>query len=196
MSTPRRRATWLALALLVLGGAWRFADRPARFLVVHDPPAWADAVVVLAGDPDYERTLTAARLMREGRARILVLTGGEPGPGDSAISLRQQAVAAGVDPTRIRMETSSRSTRESLREAGALLDREGASSVILVTSPYHQRRAWLAARQAWPGRRIHNQPATPSSWRPEGWWRIQRSRSIVFSEYGKLLYYGLRGWLA
>jgi uncharacterized SAM-binding protein YcdF (DUF218 family) len=193
----RRRATRVLFALAMAAIATViFRDAPARWLVVADPPAKVDAAVVLAGDPDYERTLTAARLLASGDARLLVLTGGEPGPGDSAASLRERAVAAGVDPSRIRLEAASTSTRESLLAVRDILDREGVRTVVLVTSPYHQRRAWLAARRAWPGRTIHNHPASPSSWAPEAWWRRSTARRAVVSEYGKLLYYGLRGWLA
>src|SRR5205085_11282027 len=93
-------------AALVLG-----RDLPARCLVVEDPPGPADAIVVMAGDPGYERTTAAARLMRAGGAPILVLTGGEPGPGDSAESLRARAIELGVPAERIRVEARSRSTR-------------------------------------------------------------------------------------
>ena len=192
----RRRLRWAMAALLGGAIALLLTDAPARFLVVRDPPAVADAAVVLAGDPDYERTLTAARLVQSGHARLLILTGGQRGPGDGAESLRDHAIAAGVDSRRIRMETTSTSTRESLLAVLPILDREGVKSILLVTSPYHQRRAYWCARRIWPGRVIHNQPASPAGWVPEGWWHTGRSRRLVFSEYGKLLYYGFRGWLA
>jgi uncharacterized SAM-binding protein YcdF (DUF218 family) len=192
----RRRLLGALAVLLACGVAGLLTDAPARFLVVEDPPVAADAAVVLAGDPDYERTLTAARLVQSGQARLLIVTGGQRGPGDGAESLRAHALAAGVDPGRIRMETTSTSTRESLLALVPILDREGVKSVLLVTSPYHQRRAFWCARRAWPGRVIHNHPASPAGWAPEGWWHTARSRRLVSSEYGKLLYYGLRGWLA
>ena len=172
-----------------------FSDAPARWLVVEDPAAAADAAVVMAGDPDYERTTTAAALVRSGRVDLLVLTGGEAGPGDSASSLREKAMALGVDPDAIRWEAVSRSTRESLVALRPVLAREAVESVVVVTSPYHQRRATMAARRAWPGIRVASQPASPSSWSPGGWWRHPRSRRIVVSEYAKLAYYALRGWI-
>jgi uncharacterized SAM-binding protein YcdF (DUF218 family) len=168
-------------------------ERPARWLVLEDPPRVVDAAVVLSGDPDYERTTSAARIVLRGEARLLVLTGGEPGPGDSAISLRKQAVSLGVPQDRIRMERTSRSTREGVLAVLPILRREGVKSVALVTSPYHQRRAYLAAQHAWPGIAILNRPAAPSEWTPEGWWRTARSRGMVVSEYLKLAYYRLRG---
>lgn len=192
----RRRLLWASLGLFLLLCALVLSDAPARFLIVEDPPAVSDAVVVMAGDPDYERTLTAARLVRNKQARLLILTGGQPGPGDGAESLRQVALQEGIDPSLIRMETTSHSTREALLALRPILDREGVKSITLVTSPYHQRRTFWSARRAWPGRVLYNCPASPSGWVPQGWWRAARSRRIVVSEYGKLLYYGFRGWLA
>jgi uncharacterized SAM-binding protein YcdF (DUF218 family) len=182
-----------ALAVL-LALAAVFADEPARWLVAEDPPGPADAAVALAGDPDYERTKTAARLVLAGEARLLILTGGEPGPGDSAQSLRAVAIRMGVPPERIRMEQVSRSTRGSMEAIRPILEREGVRSLAVVTSPYHQRRAaWTAARTL-PGVLIVSRPADPSGWRPEGWWRTRWGRRIVLGEYAKLAYYVLRGW--
>ena len=186
----------VAVAAAVLGAVGLAAtDAPARWLVVEDAAAPVDAAVVLAGDPDYERTTTAARLVLSGEARLLVLTGGEPGPGDSAESLRRWALRKGVPADRIRMEEVSRSTREAVVALLPILEREGVRSVALVTSPFHQRRSWLAARRAWPRVTVVNRPARPSSWRPDDWWRERRSREIVLKEYGKLAYYAARGWL-
>lgn len=154
-----------------------------------------DAVVVMAGDPDYERTTAAAALVLSGQARLLILTGGEPGPGDSALSLRNRAVALGVSGERIRLETQSRSTREAVLAVEPLLRREGLRAVALTTSPYHQRRTYLAARKAWPGVAIVNRPADPSAWSPRSWYSSGPSRRIVVSEYAKLVYYRVRGWI-
>ena len=81
--------------------------------------------MVLAGDPDYERTRTGVRLLLAGEVRLLILTGGEPGPGDSATSLRDVAIRLGVPPERIRMEQVSRSTHESMVAVRPILEREG-----------------------------------------------------------------------
>jgi uncharacterized SAM-binding protein YcdF (DUF218 family) len=168
---------------------------PGHWLVLEDAPGPADAAVVLAGDPDYERTAAAARLVNAGECRLLILTGGETGPGDSASSLERHALSLGVPPERIRLEAQSDSTRESLLHVAPILAREGVRSVALVTSPYHQRRAYLAARRAWPGVTIRNRPARPSVWAADGWWRDAWSRRVVVSEYGKLVYYALRRWI-
>jgi uncharacterized SAM-binding protein YcdF (DUF218 family) len=187
----------IAGSVLATAGLLAFAssDAPARWLVVEDPPQAVDAALVLAGDPGYERTATAARLVRSGEARLVFVTGGEPGPGDSAASLRDRAIAWGVPRERIRLETVSHSTRESLLAIAPLLRQEGVRSVALVTSPFHQRRTYLSARKALPGFLLVNRPASPSGWSPHAWWRDERSRQIVLSEYAKIVYYTLRGWI-
>jgi len=183
-----------ALALLGLLGLLA-RDEAARFLIVDDPPAPSDAIVVMAGDPDYERTRAAVALMRSENVATLILTGGEPGPGDSAESLRAMALALGVPEPRIRMETTSHNTREAVLAVAPILQSLAARTVTVVTSPYHQRRATAAARRAWPGVTVLSHPASPSVWSPTRWWSTAWGRRTVATEYAKLLYYRLRGWL-
>jgi uncharacterized SAM-binding protein YcdF (DUF218 family) len=193
MARERARTTaTLASAMLALAAV--FADEPGRWLVVADAPRPVDAAVVLAGDPDYERTITGARLLLEGQVRLLIVTGGEPGPGDSATSLREVAIRAGVPPERIRMEQVSRSTHGSMEAIRPILEREGIRSLAVVTSPYHQRRAVWAARKTLQGIEIVSRPADPAGWTPAGWWKTRWNRQIVLGEYAKLAYYVLRGW--
>ena len=193
-SREQRRADWrlwlaIAFAFVVLSVVFR--DAPARFLVVEDPPEVVDAVVVLAGDPSYERTTYAAGLVLAGQAKWLVVTGGEPGPGDSAASLRARAIALGVPPSVILSEESSSGTWESLVNLRPVFERAGIRRVALVTSPYHQRRASRVARRVWPGMRVVCRPARPSFWSPEGWWRSGRSRRVVLNEWLKLAGYAV-----
>jgi len=190
-----RRIAAAGIAAATVAAAVLGRDVPARYLVVEDPPGPADAIVVMAGDPGYERTTAAAALMRASDVPVLLLTGGEPGPGDSAESLRARALALGVPAARIRLEERSRSTRGAVLALAPMLADAHARTVTLVTSPYHARRAAAAARRAWPGVLVRSRPASPSLWRPEGWWAHGGSRRIVVSEYVKLLYYAARGWL-
>jgi uncharacterized SAM-binding protein YcdF (DUF218 family) len=186
----------VAAGLLVLVARPGLLDAPARFLVLRDGFETVDAVLVMAGDPGYERTSTAARLVLQGRARLLILTGGEPGPGDSSSSLAAWARHKGVREDQIRTESASTGTHSSLIAVRPILEADGVKTLALVTSPYHQRRAYGAARRVLGASiRILNWPAEPSSWSSEGWWRKARSRHIVFSEHLKLAYYALRGWI-
>lgn len=197
----RRRARirvrwWLGIVLVLSATVLVFSDAPARFLDVEDPLEPADAALVMTGDVGFERTKAASRLVREGKARLLVLTGGEPWPGDSAASLRETALREGVPGEQIRYEDRSTDTRESLVYVAPILREERVRTLVLVTSPYHQRRAFLAARRAFPGIRILNRPVRTRPWPPERpWWREATTRRLVLQEYAKLVYYGLRGWI-
>ena len=191
------RARWVVGLTLALSAAVLvLSDAPAAFLDVEDPFEPADAALVMTGDVGFERTKAAARLVRDGKAGLLVLTGGEPWPGDSAASLREMALREGVPGERIRFEDRSTDTRESLVNAAPIFREEGVRTLILVTSPFHQRRAFLAARRALPGLRIVNRPVRTRPWPPvRPWWRDAVTRGIVFREYAKLVYYGLQGWI-
>jgi uncharacterized SAM-binding protein YcdF (DUF218 family) len=77
-----------------------------------------------------------------------------------------------------------------------ILVAEGVRTLVLVTSPYHQRRASAAARKALGGTvQVVDYPARPSSWSPRRWWATAHSRRVVVSEYLKLAYYAARGWV-
>ncbi len=172
------------------------SNAPGRFLEVEDPLEPADAVLVMTGDPGFERTKAASRLVLGGVAHLLVVTGGEPSPGDSAASLRDVALKMGVPPERIRLEDASAGTWQSLVNVAPILKQDGVRTVILVTSPFHQRRAFLSARRALPGIRIVNRPIHVEPWPPPTpWWRSPVARRLVLREYAKLLYYGVRGWI-
>ncbi len=190
------RTRVLAAVLAVgCGAALVASDLPPRLLMVEDPLERADAALVMSGDVNYERTKSAAAIVRAGTARLLVVTGGVRWLGDSAESLRDEAVKRGVPPARIRHENRSRNTWESVVNVEPILRDEGVKTLILVTSPAHQRRAYLAARRALPGIRIVNRPIHVEPWPPARWWAERRTRGIVLSEYLKLAYYGVRGWL-
>jgi uncharacterized SAM-binding protein YcdF (DUF218 family) len=163
---------------------------------MKDTAAHSDAAMVFGGDPGYERTRYASQLLHEKWTRTLVLCGGEPGPGDSATSLREAALEQGVPAEAILMEQHSRSTREAALRVGAIVRQHGIGSLILVTSPYHQRRAYLVTRRVLNDEiRLINQPADPSFWSPRGWWKHWKSTRIVVTEYSKLAYYFVRGWI-
>ena len=118
--------------------------------------------------------MAAHDLSRFGLSDMTALSAGLMGLGEGAHS----------------MEEVSRRTIESLLAVRPILHAEGATLIVLVTSPYHQRRAFqLAVRVLGPGVNVLNCPAQPSWWSPHLWWRAQGSRWVVFTEYLKLAYY-------
>jgi len=194
---PKHVAAWaggIVIAVLALGCILIAAnsDGPATFLSPEDRLAPADAALVFSGDPNYERTLEAARLYRAGYARYLVFSG-RGGPGDSAESMAQVALQQGVPSSALLMEREATSTYENVLFTRGLLARHGVHTLILVTSPYHQRRAYLVARHLLPRVTLINHPVHAWYWRPHGWWREPKLRAVVLDEDLKLAGYLLLG---
>ena len=184
--------TGLLGSLALFTQTYRLGD----WLVLRDPPTRTDAALVLGGDPYFERTGHAVRLLKKGLVTRLIFCGGEPGPGDHALSLMQHARELGAPEESLLIEDRSHSTRESVEFALPLLQENRIRSLTLVTSPFHQRRTFLAARKSLGNEiRLINSPADPSFWTPEGWWRDWWSAKVVFTEYVKLAYYFVRGWI-
>jgi uncharacterized SAM-binding protein YcdF (DUF218 family) len=143
-----RRLALCALPVLAFG-ALLASDAPARWLVLEDAPAKVDAALVLGGDSWWERTTLGVTLVQSGQAGLLVLAGSDAPPGEP--DFEAKALELGIPPALIRVERRAGTTRESLLAVAPLLRAEGVRSVALVTSRYHQRRAFLAARKALPG---------------------------------------------
>jgi uncharacterized SAM-binding protein YcdF (DUF218 family)/lysophospholipase L1-like esterase len=143
-------------ALLVFGGAYainetNLADRLVSPLLLDDSSASADAIVVLGGGVigdcvpnvnSLRRAIAAARLYRERRAPIMVITGGAASEGcPVADSIMNIAAEMGVPDERMIAERRSQSTYENAALSAPVLRAQGAARVLLVTDRLHMRRA-------------------------------------------------------
>lgn len=143
----------------------------------------ADAIVAVSGGNTSARAAEAIELYNAGWAKTLIFSGAAAdtsGPSNAEV-MRHQAIDAGVPSEDIKVETLSQTTRQNAERVKELLVEASSGSaqrVILVTSPYHQRRASLEFRElAGDGIAIVNRP-TPrdTDWSvvwwltPRGWW--------------------------
>jgi uncharacterized SAM-binding protein YcdF (DUF218 family) len=179
-------AVLIAAALLLTRDAW--LTGLAQFLVRMDAPARADAVVVLAGDPDGFRVLTAADLVRRGLAPRALVSSGEAVYGiyESELAIRF-AIGRGYPAEYFEpVNTGANSTAEEISRLLPELRRRGCRRVLLVTSDYHTRRARaiferLAGGQ--PQVLVIGAPAPPFA--PASWWRTRPGRKIFLQEWLK-----------
>lgn len=99
-------------------------------------PAWGDSV---------ERLTITWDLLRTGRARVAVVSGGAltdaPELPTEADFLAAQLEAWGIEPERIVREDRARNTRENATFTAPLLEARGLRRVLLVTSAFHMPRA-------------------------------------------------------
>ncbi|HTD63663.1 MAG TPA: YdcF family protein [Verrucomicrobiae bacterium] len=168
------------VALLVGVGHW---------LDLSDPLAHADAIVAISGDTGA-RAESAIALWKQGYAPVLIFSGGSSDPESvaSAELMKRAAVAAGVPVNAIIVEGSSATTEENAQRVAELMKTAGLRSAILVTSPYHQRRAALLFEREFDraGLSFRNHPADDPDWDVNLWWTSEPSRSLTLVELAKL----------
>ncbi len=151
------------------------------------------AAVLEGGAPSAalaRRVLHAARLVRDGVAATLLLTGGVGDhPPSEAEVMRDLATAAGVDPSRIVLEPCAQTTMESAARCATIIAARRWRRVLLVTDRYHLRRALLAFR-AYGVEASGSAPPEGRAGTSPGRWVLSHVR-----EAAALPWYLLRLWL-
>ena len=159
------------------------------FLVASQEPFHADMIVELAGDDHGNRMLTAARLVKEGYAPRILVSGPDCcyGRRESELAIefaaRRGAPAAWFLPFPVR----GTSTVEEAREIVPELNRLRVGRFIIVTSNYHTRRAARVYARLVPRDRFRVVAAPDWAFRPEDWWRSREGRKQCFLEWSKTL---------
>ena len=160
-----------------------------HYLDVADPLVKADAIVAISGDTGA-RAGTAIALWKAGYAPVLIFSGAssDPQSASSAELMKRTAVADGVPADAIVVEGDSATTEENATNVARIMRERSLRSAILVTSPYHQRRAALLfAREFDPaGLEFRNHPADDPDWDPNVWWIHDDSRRLTLVELAKL----------
>ncbi|MGW0189061.1 YdcF family protein [Streptomyces sp. NPDC003362] len=117
------------------------------------------SVAIGLGSHDLGVADTAVDLYQRGMAPLLVFTGAtspttrERMPKGEAVHYRERALELGVPDSAILVEPRARNTGENIRFSRAVLEEAGVdvSSVLLISKPYEERRAYATARKQWPG---------------------------------------------
>lgn len=186
------------IGVLFLGLLVGLLAYASHWLPSSDALEKADGIVVLAGDP--RRALYAADLQRQGYApRIWV---SRPARDSRDVFLdrlgvhypRQEDIntevieKAGVPREHVAyFGKSSISTFEEAQVLAALFAGQS-PSLIVVTSPYHVRRARMILASALPGARLRV-VATPYEEFPHQWWNSQDAARDLLLELAKIASY-------
>lgn len=203
---PRRRRFLIALVCLAL--LWPvFTWGAARLLIVKSEITSADAIVVLSGSATYvERADWAARLYREGRAPVIILTDDrlisgwdraeERNPYFYELAARELQ-KRGVPESKIQVVSDI--ALGTYEESLGLRDYATAHNLkrlLVVTSAYHSRRAFWSMRHACEGSGIEiGIDGPPPGWQtpsPSTWWWHRWGWKVVAGEYVKMIYYWTR----
>lgn len=178
-----------ALTLLVVIAAAICAGA-GRFLIV-DQPRPSDVILVLAGETNL-RPARALQLLSQGYGRRIVLDV----PANSTIyeftqlQLAQQYIhdlpqGASVSICSI----AGLSTKDESKDAGTCLAREGARSVLIVTSDFHTRRALSVFRRELPQYAFSVAAARDDQQFGARWWTHRQWAKIFVDEWLRLLWW-------
>ncbi|MFU8852611.1 YdcF family protein [Micromonospora sp. SL1-18] len=110
------------------------------------------------GSHDLGVAVIATRLFHEGLYPLIVFTGAnapttvERFPRGEAVHYREYAVEQGVPAESILVEPRARNTSENLEYSRRLLAERKipVESVLIMSRPYQQRRAYATCRRVWP----------------------------------------------
>lgn len=159
------------------------------FLAPQDKLEKSDAIVAISGGETAERTEEAVDLYKANYAPVLIFSGAARDEGTSnAQAMKQLAINAGVPEENILVEERAQDTFQNARFVREHVADKHIESIILVTSPYHQRRAYLTFRRFLGSEvKIINHSSTDSRWRKNGWWKDEWGKSLTISELQKII---------
>jgi uncharacterized SAM-binding protein YcdF (DUF218 family) len=181
---------WVAALLCMAGLLVGLAAKAGDFLVI-DEPRRSDAILVLAGETD-RRPQRALELLSQGYGRVVVLD--VPANAKlyefTEIELAQKYIqdlpqAASVSVCAI----EGLSTKEESKDAEKCLQREGAKSVLIVTSDFHTRRALEVFRREFPGREFSVAAARNDEGFGGRWWTHRQWAKTFVDEWLRLIWW-------
>lgn len=137
-----------------------------------------DAIVAISGGDTNARVDTAIELFKNGWSNKLIFAGAakdKTGPSN-AIVMRFRAIESGVPEEAIIIDEYSETTKQNATNTQEIFNDNNIQSIILVTSPYHQKRASLEFEKN-TNVSVFNYPVVddkdwPLTWwtTPKGWW--------------------------
>lgn len=165
------------------------------YLSPQKQPVKSDVIVVVSGGQTTSRAEKGIELYKQGYAPKIVFSGAALDDGPSnAYAMRDQALTDGIPASDISIDEKSQNTFENAENSKRIIDEYDAKKIILVTSPYHQRRA-NQTFEAVLGKdyTVTGISAYDNRWSKSGWWHQGFPLFISISEMWKLLYINLTG---
>jgi uncharacterized SAM-binding protein YcdF (DUF218 family) len=174
------------------------------YLVYGQPPQQADVIAIAVNwDEAIVRARGGADLYKKGLAKIVFVP--RMAQMESLEEIKQEGIdipenrdlmiiiLGGLGVPLAAIETSSQevtNTWDEAQEVSNFVEQKGYTSVLLVTSKYHSRRAYLIFRDALKRKAtVISVPSPYDSYNPEGWWKREKDMKRVIMEYQKLLLY-------
>jgi uncharacterized SAM-binding protein YcdF (DUF218 family) len=181
----------LCVAGLLVPSVWLPAFGYA--LDVSPDPRPSDVIIVLGGG-EGDRQRYAGELFERGLAPRVIATGAPTGSDANA----RELIGWGVPPGSIILANGTQNTHDDALRSRQLMEQHGWKTALLVTDPYHARRSLWTFRTAFAGSSLQVAPVpVADGWFDANhWWESKSGFVAVNEEYGKLVYYVVRGFVA
>lgn len=170
----------------------------ASLLIRRDPLQPADIVVALGGGVPCMRQDYAVELYQQGLAKKIVINGLAAEWGtDTEKTVRQHFINLGVPESDLVFAGDTGNTRAEAELLAHMMRKNGWKSAIIVTDPYHTRRATYTCERAASDLQFLAAPVSEkiSSWKQDRWWTRRGDVWLTIREFvawGNTLVGGLR----
>jgi len=152
----------------------------------------ADVIVAISGGDTDARAREAISLYQQGWAPYIIFSGAaqDKQGASNAAAMAHQAVGARVPQSAILLDESSVNTADNASQVRPIVVSHNFKRLILVTSPYHQRRASIEFnRRLGDIAVIVNHPtSTDRYWNANTWWTTPWGLWLGTSELIKVLF--------
>jgi uncharacterized SAM-binding protein YcdF (DUF218 family) len=206
-SRPKLLVLLLLIGILLYWQYPRLLQGLGQLLVRENRPEKADLIVVLSGSL-VDRTLAASDLYRAGWSKRIFIFHQEKPDGFELLEKRgihlpetydlacEILLRSGIPKAAILSD--EREVTSTYEEGCIVRDfvmSRHVSKLLLVTSKYHSRRAYLTFRSLLNASQIQilSCPTPYDEFDPQRWWKRESIREEVLFEYEKFLVYLLQG---
>ena len=147
------------------------------------------------GSPSKREVRTAVDLYRGRWAGNLIFSSGFVFAFEETQVMKALAVDSGVPASAIVLETRAANTHENVLFSRDLAEARQWKRILLVSSPYHMRRALLTWRKAAPSIEVVAAPVPASQFYTHGRGASLEQIRGIGQEYAAILMYWWRGWI-
>jgi uncharacterized SAM-binding protein YcdF (DUF218 family) len=171
-------------------------------LKMSAPPSQADAIVVFAGGVGesglalggfQERVSQAVALYKGGYAPKVIFSSGYVFTLHEAEIMKSVAVDNGVPADAIVLEERAATTYQMVSFTRDILNARGWRRILLVSSPYHMRRATMTWRQSAPDIDVTPTPVPQSEFYSSAWGASFDQVRGILQEYAAIVSYWWEG---
>lgn len=192
-------AIFAILLIIIVGTSWYL--QPNDLVDCQEVPNQntscqsVDAIVAISGGDTNARANWAISLYKKGWADRLIFSGAasdKSGPSNAAV-MKKLALDAGVTERNIYIDEKSETTGENAKNVSKIFKENRIGAAILVTSGYHQRRAYLEFKKHAANTTIFNGPVLMDRDWSFWWWTNIRGWLLMLSELVKIIVFFVTG---